>query len=44
LSCGLCWEPFFSGVLALYKSVDDFMKGCYALTVFDTYGLGPYAD
>jgi hypothetical protein len=31
-SCGLCWEPFFSGVLDLYKSVDDFMKGYYELT------------
>jgi hypothetical protein len=30
-SCGLCWEPFFSGVVDLYKSVDDFVKGCYAL-------------
>jgi hypothetical protein len=32
LSCGLCWEPFFSGEMDLYKSVDDFVKGCYALT------------
>jgi hypothetical protein len=31
-SCGLCQEPFFSGVVDLYKSVDDFMKGCYGLT------------
>jgi hypothetical protein len=26
------------------KSVDDFMKGCYALTTWDTYGRWPYAD
>jgi hypothetical protein len=32
-SCGLCREPFFSGAVDLYKYVDDFMKGCYALTV-----------
>jgi hypothetical protein len=32
-SCnGLCWEPFFSGVVALLNSVDDYLKGCYALT------------
>jgi hypothetical protein len=30
--CGLCWEPFFLGAVDLYKSVDDFVKGCYALT------------
>jgi hypothetical protein len=23
-SCGLCQEPFFSGAVDLYKSVDDF--------------------
>jgi hypothetical protein len=23
---------------------DDFVKGCYALTAWDTYGLRPYAD
>jgi hypothetical protein len=45
LACyGLCWEPFFSGVVVLFKSIDDYAKGCYALTVGDTYGLGPYAD
>jgi hypothetical protein len=32
LSCGLCREPFFSGAVDLYKSVDDFVKGCYVLT------------
>jgi hypothetical protein len=30
-SCGLCREPFFSGAVDLYKYVDDFAKGCYAL-------------
>jgi hypothetical protein len=28
----LCREPFFSGAVDLYKSVEDFTKGCYALT------------
>jgi hypothetical protein len=41
--CGLCQEPFFSGAVVLLDSVDDYAKGCYALTMFDTYGLGPYA-
>jgi hypothetical protein len=31
-SCGLCSEPFFLGVVDLYKSVDDFTKGCYMWT------------
>jgi hypothetical protein len=31
-SCGLCQESFFSGAVDMYKSVDDFVKGCYALT------------
>jgi hypothetical protein len=30
--CGLCQEPFFSGAVALSIDVDDFVKGCYALT------------
>jgi hypothetical protein len=30
--CGLCREPFFSGVVALLNSVDDYMKDYYALT------------
>jgi hypothetical protein len=25
----LCQEPFFSGAVDLFKSVDDCMKGCY---------------
>jgi hypothetical protein len=41
---GLCREPFFSRAVALLNSVDDYVKGCYALTTWDTYGLGPYAD
>jgi hypothetical protein len=44
LSCGLCRNPFFSGAVDLYKSIDDFTKGCYVLTTWDTYGLEPYAD
>jgi hypothetical protein len=24
---GLCWEPFFSGAVALFIIVDDFVKG-----------------
>jgi hypothetical protein len=24
-------EPFFSGAVDLFKSVDDYVKGCYAL-------------
>jgi hypothetical protein len=31
--CGLCQEPFFSGAVALLNVVDDFTKGCYALTM-----------
>jgi hypothetical protein len=30
--CGLGWEPFFSGAEGLFKSVNDYTKGCYALT------------
>jgi hypothetical protein len=30
--CGLCREPFFSGAVDLFKSVDDCMKGCYMWT------------
>jgi hypothetical protein len=30
--CGLCRELFFSGVVALSIAIDDFIKGCYALT------------
>jgi hypothetical protein len=28
----LCQEPFFSEAVVLSIVVDDFMKGCYALT------------
>jgi hypothetical protein len=31
--CDLCREPFFSGAVALLNSVDNYVKGCYALTV-----------
>jgi hypothetical protein len=30
--CELCQEPFFSEVVALLNSVDDFAKGCYMWT------------
>jgi hypothetical protein len=40
----LCREPFFSGAVNLFKSVDDYMKGCYMWTAWDTYGRGPYVD
>jgi hypothetical protein len=42
--CGLSREPFFSGAVALSIAVDDGTKGCYILTTWDMYGLGPYAD
>jgi hypothetical protein len=28
----LCQKPFFSGAVTLSIIVDDFVKGCYALT------------
>jgi hypothetical protein len=30
--CGLCRELFFSGVVVLLNSVDDYAECCYALT------------
>jgi hypothetical protein len=30
--CGLGRELFSSGAVDLFKSVDDYAKGCYALT------------
>jgi hypothetical protein len=32
MCCGLGREPFFSGAVALSIAVDDFTKGCCALT------------
>jgi hypothetical protein len=32
MCCGLCQEAFFSGAVTLSIAVDDFVKGCYALT------------
>jgi hypothetical protein len=29
--CGLGWEPFL-GVVDLFKSIDDYVKGCHMLT------------
>jgi hypothetical protein len=37
-------EPFFLEAVDMFKSVSDYVKGCYALTAWDTYGLRPYAD
>jgi hypothetical protein len=32
-SCwGLCQEPYFSGAVDLFKSIADFVKGCYTWT------------
>jgi hypothetical protein len=42
--CGLCLEPCFSGAVDILNSVDDYTKGCYALTIWDTYDLRPYVD
>jgi hypothetical protein len=41
---GLCRKLFFSGAVVMFNSIDDYVKGCYKLTTWDTYGLGPYAD
>jgi hypothetical protein len=41
---GLCREHFFSGAVSLLNSIDDYVKGCYALVMRDTDSLGPYAD
>jgi hypothetical protein len=32
LCCELCRESFFSGVMDLFKSVDDYAIGCYTWT------------
>jgi ribonuclease I len=29
---GLSQEPFFSETVGLFKSIDNYVKGCYALT------------
>jgi hypothetical protein len=42
--CGLCWEPFFFGAVALSIAVDDCMKGYCIWTTWDTYGRGPYVE
>jgi hypothetical protein len=41
---GLCREPLFSGAIVLFKSVDNFTKGCYMWIMWNTYGQGPYTD
>jgi hypothetical protein len=42
--CGSGREPFFLGAVDLFNSVDNYAKGCYAQTVWDTYGREPYED
>jgi hypothetical protein len=42
--CGLCRELFFLRAVTLFNDVDDIVKGCCALTVWDMYGLRPYAN
>jgi hypothetical protein len=42
--CRLCRESFFSRAVVLPIVVDDFVKGCYAFTVWGTYGLWSYTD
>jgi hypothetical protein len=32
LGWGLCREPFFLGAVNLFKSIDDYAKGCYTWT------------
>jgi hypothetical protein len=44
MCCGLCQESFFSRAVVLLNSIDDYVKGRYALTTRDTYDLGPYTD
>jgi hypothetical protein len=45
LTCwGLCQEPFFSGAMTSIQIYRWLVKGCYALTTQDTYGLGPYTN
>jgi hypothetical protein len=41
-SAGVLWSV--SGAVALVNSIDDYAKGCYMWTMWDTYGLLPYAD
>jgi hypothetical protein len=41
---GLCREPFFSGAVGSVQIYRWLAKGCYALSTWDTYGLGPYAE
>jgi hypothetical protein len=37
-------SPFFSGAVGSVQICYWFVKDCYTFTVWDTYGLGPYAD
>jgi hypothetical protein len=42
--CGLCREPFFSGVVGSIQICQRPINDCYMWTTWDMYGLGPYAD
>jgi hypothetical protein len=42
--CGLGQESFFSGAVALFITVDDFLKDCYTWITWDTYGRGSYVN
>jgi hypothetical protein len=41
---GLCQEPLFSGAVRSFQIYRWLVKGCYALTTWDMYSLGPYAN
>jgi hypothetical protein len=42
--CGLCREPFFSGVVALSIAIDDFVKGCHVRGLPTGSVRGAYVD
>jgi hypothetical protein len=44
MCCGSGREPFFSKVVALLNYVDNYVKDCYAWTMWDMYDWGSYAD
>jgi hypothetical protein len=42
--CRLCREPFFSGAVALFVAVDDFVKGCHVRGLPPGSVHGAYVD
>jgi hypothetical protein len=42
--CGLCWEPFFLGAVALLHSVGDCAKGCHVCGLPAGSIRGAYVD